>query len=298
MSDPKRIPAIVGVGQINDRPRPDEAGLDSIGLMAAAARAADTDSADNRPIAFPYTKFMVANSSVNQGAAYIVTSLKTARKAGVPEGRLVYVWGGAAAHDREDPLARASWGTPEVRGALISTPDGGFAGFVEARRRKPWIAAVRVAALAGGCELCLACDMIVAADDSRFGLHEVKRGLMAAAGGLSRLPRAIPRHVALEMVATGDPIDAPRAYALGLLNVVAKPDEVLAEAFALARRIAVNAPLAVQESVTLAREAAYMDEAEAGLETDAAMARLRMTEDFREGPRAFVEKRAPVWTGR
>ena len=186
----------------------------------------------------------------------------------------------------------------EGRGAKISTPDGGFAGFVNAHRKKPWIAAVRGAALAGGCELCLACDMIVAATDSRFGLPEVKRGLMAAAGGLSRLPRAIPRHVALEMVATGDPIDAPRAYALGLLNVVAKPDAVLDEALVLARRIAINAPLAVQESVTLAREAAYMDEAEAGLATDAAMARLRQTADFKEGPRAFVEKRAPAWTGR
>lgn len=186
----------------------------------------------------------------------------------------------------------------EGRGQHISTPDGGFAGFVEAKRRKPWIAAVRGAALAGGCELCLACDMIVAADDSRFGLPEVQRGLLAAAGGLSRLPRAIPRHVAIEMVATGDPIDAPRAYALGLINRMTAPDDVLAEALVLARRIASNAPIAVQESVILARDAGFLAELEAREAAAAAMARLRLTEDFREGPRAFVEKRAPVWTGR
>ena len=186
----------------------------------------------------------------------------------------------------------------EGRGALISTPDGGFAGFAHARRRKPWIAAVRGAAVAGGCELCLACDMIVAADNSRFGLPEVQRGLLAGAGGLSRLPRAIPRHIAVEMVATGDPIDAPRAYALGLINRICAPDDVLAEALVLARRIASNAPVAVQESVILARDADFMDEQQARDAADAGMARLRMTEDFREGPRAFVEKRAPVWTGR
>lgn len=186
----------------------------------------------------------------------------------------------------------------EGRGALISTPDGGFAGFVYARRRKPWIAAVRGAALAGGCELCLACDMIVAAEDSCFGLPEVQRGLLAGAGGLSRLPRAIPRHVATEMVATGDPVDAARAYALGLINRMVASGDVLAEALVLARRIASNAPIAVQESVLLAREADFLDEQQARDAADAAMQRLRMTEDFREGPRAFVEKRAPVWTGR
>jgi enoyl-CoA hydratase/carnithine racemase len=186
----------------------------------------------------------------------------------------------------------------EGRGAGISTADGGFAGFVYARRRKPWIAAVRGAALAGGCELCLACDMIVAADDSRFGLPEVQRGLLAGAGGLSRLPRAIPRHIAVEMVATGDPIAASRAYALGLINRICAPGDVLDEALVLARRIASNAPIAVQESFILARDADFMDEQVAREAADAAMQRLRTTEDFREGPRAFVEKRAPVWTGR
>lgn len=184
------------------------------------------------------------------------------------------------------------------RADTLSTPDGGFAGFADARRSKPWIAAVQGFALAGGCELALACDMIIASDDAKFGLPEVKRGLFAGAGGVHRLPRAIPRNVALELIATGDPIDADRAYALGLVNRVAPSDEVLATAVALAEAIAVNAPLSVRESLDVARLSAETSDAELRRLSFAASDRVFASEDAKEGPRAFIEKRPARWTGR
>ena len=183
-------------------------------------------------------------------------------------------------------------------GRGISTPDGGFAGFVCAQRSKPWIAAVRGKALAGGFELALACDMIVASDDAMFGLPEPKRGLIAGAGGSTRLVRALPRHIAIELIVTGDPIGVERAYQLGLVNRVVPSQRVLEEALELARRITGNAPIAVQEALELARQAADLSDEQAMEATHRAMARLAQTEDFKEGPRAFVEKREPVWQGR
>jgi enoyl-CoA hydratase len=179
-----------------------------------------------------------------------------------------------------------------------STPDAGFAGLVYATRRKPWIAVVRGFAVAGGLEICLACDMIVASEDAQFGLPEPRRGLIAGAGGLMRLPRAIPRSVAIEMITTGEPIDAPRAHALGLVNRVVPAGQVLDAALAIARSIVANSPLAVQEGLAVARRGAELDEAAGRALTDEAIARLRTTEDFKEGPRAFLEKRAPIWKGR
>jgi enoyl-CoA hydratase/carnithine racemase len=184
------------------------------------------------------------------------------------------------------------------RGAGIATKDGGFAGFVDAKRDKPWIAAVKGYALAGGGELCLACDMIVASDDAKFGLPEVKRGLFAGAGGVHRLPRALPRNIALELIATGESLDAQRAYELGLVNRLAPTDGVLAAALELARAIAVNAPVSVRESLKVARLSGEATDAELRKLSGEATMRVMTTADAREGPRAFLEKRAPQWTSR
>lgn len=178
------------------------------------------------------------------------------------------------------------------------TPEGGFAGFVHAPRAKPWIAAVDGLALAGGCEIALACDLIVAGEGAGFGLPEVKRGLIAAAGGLYRLPRALSRAVALEMILTGFVLDAPRGHALGLVNRVVARGRAREEAVALAQVIADNAPLAVRESLAVARLALDASEAELRAASAAARTRIQASEDYREGPRAFVEKRPPRWTGR
>lgn len=179
-----------------------------------------------------------------------------------------------------------------------STPEGGLAGFVFAPRAKLWIAAVNGAAVAGGFELVLACDIAIASTEAVFGLPEVRRGLAAAAGGIYRLPRAVPRGVALEMIATGEPIDAQRALALGLVNRLVEPAEVLPEALRLAERIAANAPLAVAWSLEVARRAHDAPEAELRRHSEEVLRRIAGTEDAREGPRAFAERRAPHWQGR
>lgn len=188
----------------------------------------------------------------------------------------------------------------EVAGGVDGrqTARGGLGGFVRAPRAKPWIAAAQGHALAGGLELLLACDFALAAEHATFGLPEVKRSLVAASGGMFRLPRAIPRGLALEMIATGEAIPAARALAAGLVNAVHPAGELLPAAIALAQRIAANAPLAVRESLAIARQAQALDEAALWELSAAARARIRQTEDFREGPRAFIEKRPPRWVGR
>ncbi|MHA6766968.1 enoyl-CoA hydratase-related protein [Sphingobium ummariense] len=180
---------------------------------------------------------------------------------------------------------------------LIS-PRSGFAGFVNAPRTKPWIAAVEGLALAGGCEIALACDMIVASQGGAFGLPEVTRGLAASAGGLYRLPRALPRAIAIELILTADRLPSERAAELGMVNHLVPAGTVLEQALIIARKIAGNAPLAVRESLAIARAAFDRDDQTLARLSDEAQDRLRLTEDFQEGPSAFVEKRAPRWAGR
>lgn len=180
-------------------------------------------------------------------------------------------------------------------GAALSTKKGGFGGLVTRERSKPLIAAIDGAAVAGGCELALACDMIVAANESIFGLPEVKRSLVAGAGGLFRLPRALGMQVGMEVILTGDPLPARRAYELGMVNKLVPQGQVMDEAIKLAERIITNAPLAVQASRQVAAQALKSDDETLWKLSAKAFASIIGTEDFKEGPRAFIEKRSPKW---
>ncbi len=180
-------------------------------------------------------------------------------------------------------------------GQRIMTKRGGFGGLVQRDYPKPVIAAVNGLAVAGGFELVLACDLVVAAEDAGFGLPEASRGLLAAAGGPIRLAKRVPLAVALEIGMTGDPISAERAFQLGLVNRVVPAGQVVDEAIALAERIGRNSPAAVRVTRQLIRDAVEATEAEGWRLTAEGAGAVMASGDALEGATAFVEKRDPVW---
>jgi len=186
----------------------------------------------------------------------------------------------------------------EGRADGIITRRSGFAGICRRERTKPIIAAVDGPALAGGCEIVAACDLVVASTHAAFGIPEVKRSLVAAAGGLFRLARKLPPNVAMAMALTGEPISAEQAYVHGLVNELVEPGTVVEAALALAGRITANAPVAVRLSRDVVLRGALADDDEAWRISNAAYRAVLATDDFKEGPLAFVEKRPPVWKGR
>ena len=174
----------------------------------------------------------------------------------------------------------------------------GFAGLCERPPAKPLIAAIEGYALAGGCELALACDLIVASREARLGLPETKRGLVPGSGGMLRLPARIPYHVAMEAVLTGDMMGAERLHQLGLINRLAEPGAALDEALALGRTIAANGPLAVRAAKHVISQSRNWRQDEMFDLQRPRIAHIFTSADAKEGATAFAEKRKPVWTGK
>ena len=179
----------------------------------------------------------------------------------------------------------------------LSTPRGGFGGIAHRDRRKPIVIAVDGLATAGGCEILLSCDIVVATTRSAFGLAEVKRNLIAGAGGLYRLPRAIGRSTAMWAILTGEPITAERAYQLGLVTSLVEPGQAEAEASRIAEQIAAAAPLAVYASRQVVIDAGWDTDENLQKLTGRLFTEVLASEDTKEGLTAFIEKRPPNWKG-
>ncbi len=185
-----------------------------------------------------------------------------------------------------------------VAGESPQAEGRGFAGITQRASVKPLIAAIEGFAVAGGLEVALACDLIVAARGARLGIPEVKRSLVASGGALLRLPRVLPRNVTMELALTGDPIAAERGYELGLVNRLTEPGQALEAALELAEAIAANAPLALGASKRIITESVDWPESEFWARQGEIAGPVTASEDAREGATAFAEKRSPVWRGR
>ncbi|MGV0045030.1 crotonase/enoyl-CoA hydratase family protein [Mycobacterium colombiense] len=183
-------------------------------------------------------------------------------------------------------------------GEVPRVPGRGFAGLTEAPPAKPLIAAVEGWALGGGFEIVLACDMVIAGQSARFGLPEVKRGLVARGGGAVRLPRRLPRAIALQVLLTGEPLDAGTARHFGLVNEVVEDGQALAAGLGLARSIARNAPLAVAAAKRIAVESEDWVASELFTGQQPIVEPVFFSADAAEGAKAFAERRTPIWTGR
>lgn len=243
------------------------------------------------------------------GSTLVVAIDRPARRNAVNQSVALAV---AAAMDLLDSDASLRVGIITGRGGcfcsgmdLIAFLDGerpeidgrGFAGVTETPPRKPLIAAVEGFALAGGCELALACDLIVAAEDASFGLPEVTRGLVAGSGGLVRLPRRIPPAIALEYALTGERMDARTAHSWGLVNRLTAPGLALEGAVALAESIVKNGPLAVEMTKRIVTESPAWPPADIWMLQAPLVESVLATADALEGARAFAEKREPRWSG-
>ncbi len=185
-----------------------------------------------------------------------------------------------------------------VAGESPYAGDRGFAGITRRAAAKPLVAAIEGFAVAGGLEVALSCDLIVASHGARLGIPEVKRSLVAAGGGLLRLPRLLPGNIAMELALTGEPIEAQRAYELGLVNRLSEPGGALATALELAGAIARNGPLALAATKRILRESVDWPEAEFFERQGEIASPVMQSEDAREGATAFAERRTPVWRGR
>jgi enoyl-CoA hydratase len=208
-----------------------------------------------------------------------------------PEVRAIVLSGG-------DRYFCAGTDLAETDHARMRTERGGEYGVIRRQRRTPLVAAVEGPALGGGMEIVLACDLVVAGDTATFGLPEVKRGVIAACGGLFRVHRALPSMIANELLLVGDSVDAAFAHRHGLVNRVVPAGQARTEAVSVAARIAENAPVSIAETLLAARRSRGLGDEQCWPLTEGAVARIQGSEDSQEGRRAFFERRAPQWRGR